>query len=73
MSTAMPKLTITVTDTIVSTYEVSEDDLRSLALPFDAAELENRDGDYIATSLAEVFPVHSVSVVERQLEFSITP
>ncbi|WP_311245284.1 MULTISPECIES: hypothetical protein [unclassified Microbacterium] len=66
-----PTMTISVTETIITTYNVTESQLAALSLPFDADELEERDGDFITTSLSEQHDATTESVIERDLTFTI--
>lgn len=66
-----PIMTISVTETIVTTYDLTESQLAALSLPFDADELEERDGDFIANSLSEQHDAAAESVIERDLTFTI--
>lgn len=66
-----PSVIITVTETIVSKYRVTEEQLRELDLPFDVTALREEDGDDLATSLEEHLDAADYAVTDRDVDIHL--
>lgn len=62
---------ITVTETIVSKYRVTEEQLKELDLPFDVAALGDEDSDELATSLEERLDANDYAVTDREVDIQL--
>lgn len=65
-------LTVTVSETVVTTFVCNEAEALALSLPFDVDALDRLDADDVAALLAGEHSPATVAVTERDLEFDIT-